>query len=161
MTNKLTVAGVVVAVIIALLSLCIALAGKAPAAGGVTNYDEVDASALRIGGTNSTRMGLLKFGTCSLIASSFTVAASTTVAMDCAITGVVPTDGVFAQFATSTVGGTNFGGWQIRGASASSTAGFATISVVNGLGTSAVIPASIASTTKFIVLRSSSSVPGL
>lgn len=159
MTNKLTVTGVVVAVVIALLSLCIAVAGKAPAAGGITNYDELDASALRIGGTNSTRLGLLKFGTCSLIAPSFTVAASTTVAMDCAITGVVPTDGVFAQFATSTQIGQ--GGWAVRGASASSTPGFITLSVVNSTGASNLIPASIASTTKFIVLRGSSSVPGL
>lgn len=127
--------------------------------GGVTNYDEVDASALKVGGSMGTRMSGLAFGICSLIAPSYTVAATTTVAMDCAITGVVPTDGAFAQFATSTqIGG---GGWSIRGASASSTAGFITMSVVNGTGASNVIPASIASTTKYIILRSQSTVPGL
>lgn len=127
--------------------------------GGVTNYDEVDTSALRVGGTNSTRLGLLSFGTCSLIAGSYTVAATTTVAMDCAITGIVATDGFFAQFATSSQ--SLAGGWSVRGASASSTAGFATISVVNGTGASSVIPASIASSTKYILLRQSSSIPGL
>lgn len=127
--------------------------------GGVTNYDEVDASALKVGGTMGTRMSGFAFGTCSLIASSYTVAATTTIGMDCAVTGVVPTDGVFAQFATSTQIGS--GGWQIRGASASSTAGFITMSVVNGTGASSLIPASIASTTKYIVLRSQATVPGL
>lgn len=150
---------------VALIAVAIIAAGgylfpKAAAGlfGGVTNYDEVDASALRIGGTNSTRLGLLTFGTCNLIASSYTVAATTTVAMDCAITGATPTDGIFGQFATSTQIGS--GGWSIRGASASSTAGFATFSVVNGTGASNVIPASIASTTKFILLRGSTTIPG-
>lgn len=154
------------AVVVAVVAVVIAIAsytgiGKSAShlLGGITNYDEVDADALRVGGSNSTRMGLLKFGTCSLIASSFTVAASSTVAMDCAITGVIATDGVFAQFATSSQA--TFGGWQIRGASASSTPGFATISVVNGTGASGIIPASIASSTKFIVLRTLSTIPGL
>lgn len=155
------IAGVVVAIVIALLSLGIAVTKGHPTAGGVTNYDEVDATALKVGGTNGTRLGLLSFGTCSLIASNYTVAASSTVPMDCAVTGVVSTDGVFAQFATSTIGPGIFGGWSIRGASASTTAGFVTISVVNGAGGSALIPASIASSTKFIVLRSRSGVPGL
>lgn len=127
--------------------------------GGVTNYDEVDTTALRVGGANSTRLGLLSFGTCSLISSNYTVAATTTVAMDCAITGVVSTDGVFAQFASSTAA--QYGGWSIRGASASTTAGYAVISLVNGTGASGLIPASIASTTKYIVLRARTSIPGL
>lgn len=163
MTSKVTIVGVVVAIVIALLAMGLALSASKSAAGvsfgGTTNYDEVDASALKIGGTNGTRLGLLSFGICQLIASTYTVAASTTIGMDCAITGVVPTDGVFAQFATSTQIG--IGGWSIRGASASSTAGFITVSVVNGTGASNTIPASLASTTKYIVLRSQSTVPGL
>lgn len=128
--------------------------------GGVTNYDEVDLSALKVGpSATATRLSDLQFGTCSLIAPSYTVAATTTVPMDCAITGVVATDGVFAQFASSTA--TTYGGWSIRGASASTTAGFVTISVVNGTGASGLIPASIASTTKYIILRTQSTVPGL
>lgn len=150
-------------IILALVAIVIAIGAvaykTAPSFGGITNYDEVDTTALRVGGTNSTRLGLLSFGTCSLIASNYTVAASSTVAMDCAITGIVSTDGFFAQFATSSA--TTFGGWSVRGASASSTAGFATISVVNGTGSSAIIPASIASTTKYINLRVTTTVPGL
>lgn len=154
--RNLWVAMIVVAIIAA---IGVFTPSVAQLLGGVTNYDEVDTTALRVGGTNSTRLGLLSFGTCSLIASSYTVSASSTVAMDCAITGAVSTDGFFAQFATSTA--TTFGGWSVRGASASSTAGFATISVVNGTGGSAVIPASIASSTKYILLRGRSTVPGL
>lgn len=101
-------------------------------------------------GVNPTNMSKFMFGTCPLIASNYTVAASTTVAMDCAITGVTSVDGVFGQFATSTQIGQ--GGWAIRGASASTTPGFITFSVVNSTGASNTIPASIASTTKYIVL---------
>lgn len=163
-TNWILGAGVVVAIVLSLLTLGIALSkpASAPGYGGVTNYDEVDAAALRVGtSSNSTRLGNLQFGTCSLIAPSYSVAASTTVPMDCAIAGVLSTDGVFAQFATSTA--TSYGGWQIRGAAASSTNGFITISVVNGTGSASasVIPASIASSTKYIILRSRSTVPGL
>lgn len=127
--------------------------------GGVTNYDEVDATALKIGGTNGTRLGPIMTGTCSLIMTSYSVSASTTIAADCAVTGVISTDGVFAQLATSTQIG--LGGWSVRGASASSTAGFITISLVNGTGATNIIPASLASTTKYIVLRGLSSAPGL
>lgn len=101
-------------------------------------------------GTNPTNLAKFLAGQCSLIASSYTVAASTTVPMDCAVKGEVNTDVPFAQFATSTQIGQ--GGWAIRGASASSTSGFITVSVVNSTGASGIIPASIASTTKYIVL---------
>lgn len=160
MDNKtLAWGGILIAIVIASAALFFAAQPAAPTASGVTNYDELDATAIKIGGTNGTRLGPIMTGICSLIAPSFTVSASSTVPMDCAITGVVPTDGVFAQFASSTAA--TFGGWSIRGASASSTAGFVTISVVNGSGGTGVIPASIASTTKYIVLRVRSTVPGL
>lgn len=99
-------------------------------------------------GINPTNIKTFLGGTCSLIASSFTVAASSTVAMDCAVTGVTPTDLVFGQLASSTQIG--LGGWSVRGASASSTPGFITFSIVNGTGASNIIPANLASTTKYI-----------
>lgn len=126
--------------------------------GGVTNYDEVDATAMKIGGANGSRLGPIIAGSCSLIAPSFTVAASTTVSMDCAVTGVVTGDTVFADFATSTVTGN---GWAVDGSSASTTSGFVTLRVTNWTGTSSVIPASIASTTDYLVLHPVTSVPGL
>lgn len=153
-----------IGIVLSIVALAVSIGGYfhvvVPSFGGITNYNELDADVLRIGGTSGTRLAYINTGTCSLIASSFTVAATTTQAMDCAITGVVSTDGVFAQFATSTTA-TAIGGWQIRGASASTTAGFITMSVVNGTGASAVIPASIASTTKYIILRGTTSATGL
>ncbi len=126
--------------------------------GGVTNYDEVDTTALKVGGANGSRIGPVITSTCSLIAASFTVTASTTAYMDCAVTGVVSGDGVFAQFATSSA---IFNGWSVASASASTTSGFLTIGVSNGTGANNVIPASVASSTKFIVLHPVTSVPGL
>lgn len=126
--------------------------------GGVTNYDEVDATALKIGGTNGSRIGLIAFGGCNLIASSFTVAASSSVPVDCAVSGVVTGDSVNAWFATSS---SNGAGWLVTQSSASTTAGFITLRIVNNTGASAVIPASLASTTKYFVLHPRSTVPGL
>lgn len=94
----------------------------------------------------------LNFGTCSLIASNYTVAASTSVAMDCAVTGAQSADKVFSNFATSSVSSAG-PGWEVVGASASSTAGYLTFRITNGTGASAIIPASIASTTPFIDMR--------
>ena len=101
-------------------------------------------------GQRGTQLAQVLKGTCALRAPSFTVAASTTVAMDCAVTGVLSSDTVFAQFATSSVVGN---GWLISGANASSTSGFITMRVENRVGASAVIPASVASTTKYLILR--------
>lgn len=89
-------------------------------------------------------------GTCSLIANNYTLAASSSIAMDCAITGILPGDILFGQFATSSANGA---GWLITQASASSTAGFGTFRVVNNTGASALIPASVASTTSYFVSR--------
>lgn len=158
--KKLWIAVVVVAIIAVIGVFSPASHAVSKFLGGVTNYDEVDSSAIKVGpAAMATRLSGLAFGVCNLIATNYTVAASSTVPMDCALTGVVPTDGVFAQFASSTA--TSFGGWSVRGASASSTAGFITISVVNGTGGAALIPQSIASTTKYIILRTQSTVPGL
>lgn len=104
-------------------------------------------------GTNGTNIGNVNFQTCSLILASYTLAASSTVTADCAVTGAQTGDVVFAQFATTTPGAGTGAGWLITGASASTTAGFDTLSVINNTGTSAVIPASVASTTKVLNIR--------
>lgn len=153
------VALVAVAIIaVAALGIVLTSNSSSPSFGGVTNYDEVDATAIKVGGTNGTRIGLFAVGQCSLIAPSFTFAASTSVAVDCAVNGVQTGDIVDANFATSSAVGA---GWLVTGASASSTSGFITLRVVNNTGASAVIPASIASTTDYTVLRPRSTVPGL
>ncbi len=128
--------------------------------GGVTNYDEVDATAIKIGGTSGSRIGPIISSTCSLIATSYSVAATTTVAMDCAVTGVVSGDIVFAQFATTTpaAGGNS---WVVAQASASSTSGFITLNVANWTGKTTMMPASVASSTQYLVIHPVTSVPGL
>lgn len=160
MTNKsLTVALIAVA-IIAIAGVFTPLKTTVQNAfGGVTNYDEVDATALKIGGSSGSRVGPIISTTCSLIMPSFSVTASTSQTADCAVTGVVTGDVVFAQFATSTPS-TN-GGWVVTQASASTTAGFITLNFENHTGATNVIPASVASTTKFLVLHPVSTVPGL
>lgn len=103
-------------------------------------------------GANGTDVSQLQKGTCSLIMPSFSLVASTSVTADCAITGVTSTDVVFAQFATTTAN-TNGPGWLVVGANASTTAGFITLSISNLTGATAIIPASVASTTKYLILR--------
>lgn len=147
--------GILIAIVIAIGSWFVHTAPDGSVSFGNTTPGTRFPHGISIGnpavlGTNPTNLAKFMFGTCALISSNFTVPATSTVPMDCAITGVASTDGVFAQFATSTA--TTYGGWQIRGASASTTAGFITISVVNGTGASATIPSGVASTTKYIIL---------
>jgi hypothetical protein len=107
------------------------------------------AGALTLG-ASGTSIAQLQKGTGSLIMSSYTVAPTSTVAADIAISGIQPGDLVFATFATSSA---VFGGWEVVSASASSTAGYATLRIVNDTGASAVIPASIASSTPYLIVR--------
>lgn len=104
-------------------------------------------------GTNGTNIGNVNFQTCSLILTSYTITASSTVTADCAVTGAQTGDVVFAQFATTTPGSGTGAGWLITGASASTTAGFDTLSIVNNTGANLLIPASVASTTKVLNIR--------
>lgn len=125
-----------------------------------TNFGKLGTAQLKVG-TNcdngnkyssctATAINGLNWGTCSLIGDVYSVNASTTKAFDCAVTGAVSTDVVLAGFATSTAAGQ---GWRVTGASASTTAGFDTFTIANESGVTAVIPASLASTTKYINLR--------
>lgn len=127
--------------------------------GGTTNYDTVSASSLIVGAgcnnfgascTGSTVAQMVK-GTGSLIMPNYvSLVASSTLAADIAVTGVQSGDLVFAQFATSTAAGA---GWDIVGVSASTTSGFITLRIINNTGTTATIPASIASTTQYWIVR--------
>lgn len=152
---------------VALIAVAIiALAGwfyptaKQAVLSGVTNYDEVDATAIKIGGTNGSRVGPIIIGTCALLPANYSFAATTSVSVDCAVTGVVTGDVVFAQFATTT-SANGSAGWNIVGASASTTSGFITLNVTNNTGTTAFIPGSVGSTTKYQVYHPLTSVPGL
>lgn len=165
MTNKsLTVALIAVA-IIAVIGVFTPLKTTIQNAfGGVTSYDEVDATALKIGGANGSRVGPiialngLTSSTCAMTGTGGTFAASTTLAFSCPVTGVVAGDVVFASAASTT--NTGSGGWIIKGAVASSTAGSIEVYMVNFTGGTAAVPLAIASSTNLIILHPVTSVPG-
>lgn len=102
-------------------------------------------------GTGGNAVANLAWSNCALIAPSYTVAASTTVPMDCALSGAVSGDFVLASFGSTTI--PIAGGWRIVGASASTTSGYDTLQVRNETGASAVIPSVIASSTRVLNLR--------
>lgn len=136
--------------------------------GGVTNYDEVDATAMKIGGSSGSRIGPIIEGSCTAIAgtANATVVASTTTIFDCAVTGVVSGDTVFASFATTTLSSPLWGAtssqWDIVHAAASTTSGFITLTAFNMTGGTASLSASgIASTTSYRISHPVSTVPGL
>ncbi len=137
--------------------------------GGVTNYDEVDATAIKVGGSNGSRVGPIISTTCSLIGLDAPAqAASTTKPYDCAVTGVVSGDTVFFAEATTTAtyGAAN-APFRIVSAKASTTAGYVTFGVFNALGASQVIgniggiQTGFGSSTQVLVLHPVTSVPGL
>ncbi len=100
-------------------------------------------------GVAPTNFAKILAGNGVLIMSSFTVAASSSVAADIAVTGAISTDLVFSQFATSSANGA---GWLVTQASASSTPGFVTLRIVNNTGASAVLPSSLGSSTPYLIL---------
>jgi hypothetical protein len=123
---------------------------------GATSYPAYEALQKWFGGgiavgTAPTSIKGINWSNCQLIASTYTVAASTTVAMDCAQTGATPNDAVLVQFGTSTI--PVAGSWRIVGASPSSTPGYDTLQVRNDTGASAVIPSQLASSTSVLNIR--------
>lgn len=155
-SKGLIVAGI--ALVIAVIALFTPAVHQARLAsvGGLTNYDTVGASGLQIGvGCNNSYSScagslvssILK-GTGSIIGNR-SVTASTTAAFDIAVTGALSGDACFAMAASTTQA---YIGWDIIGCSASTTAGFITISVYNP-GAAAVVPYPIASSTSYVVIR--------
>lgn len=84
-----------------------------------------NSSTYTFGSSGSPLTQIIK-GTCNLVGG--TVAATSSAPADCAVTGVVDGDLVFAQLATSTAGGA------ITGARASTTAGYITVRLMNLAG---------------------------
>lgn len=103
-------------------------------------------------GSSGTALSQLQKGTCTLIGATSGIVASTSIAVDCAVSGVVTGDTVFAQFATSSPSTGGFG-WLVTRASASTTSGFITLNITNGTGATANLPASLGSSTKYLILR--------
>lgn len=126
--------------------------------GGVTNYDEVDATAIKIGGSNGSRIGPIISGTCSLV-SDTSIAATSTGTGTCAVTGAVAGDIVFVSLATTT---TKIAAqWAIVGTVA--TTDSVTVRLLNQTGTAAVPSATngLGSSTQYYLVHPVTSVPGL
>lgn len=126
--------------------------------GGVTNYDEVDATAIKIGGSTATRVGPIIVGTCNLT-SNTSISATTTGTGTCATTGSLAGDIVIVSLATTTtkqaadfvVNGTVAGTDTTTVRLFNLTGGNAVPAATNGFGSS----------TQYQVYRVVTSVPGL
>lgn len=112
--------------------------------------------------SSPTNLALILSGTCVGIVgpgATAQVVASTTGVFDCVIPGIIPGDTVDFSFATSTLSSPQWGAtssnWEVQGGSASTTAGFGTVRVVNQTGGNAALSGSgIASSTSYQVFRS-------
>src|SRR3990167_10164196 len=76
--------------------------------------------------TTVTRITGLIAGTCNLIGSDAVLAATTSKAYDCSVTGLTNQYKILAQLASTTVATTTSIGWEIMSADASTTDGYAT-----------------------------------
>lgn len=87
-------------------------------------------------GANGAIFSEFKAATCDLIGTNASQLASTSVAYDCAVTGVASGDVIMAQLASSTpaVGQ----GWSIKASRASTTAGYVTVLLSNETGANKV-----------------------
>ena len=101
-------------------------------------------------GNRATVLEKVTAGTGSLIYSNSSVTATTTKAFDIAVTGVTVNDNVFVQAATTTA---IYLGWDIIGASASTTSGYITLIIANNTGGTANVPRNIASSTNYLIIR--------
>lgn len=101
--------------------------------GGTSNFDAItltDGFTLGSGGTSVSKF--IAPANCTIIANANTITASTTKDVDCAVTGLVSTDSVFAV-ATTSVSSSQLG-LEIIASRASTTAGYATLTLSNGTG---------------------------
>jgi len=116
---------------------------NASLAGGTTNFDTLALTGLQLGSSGTSLAQIVK-GTCNLVGG--TIAATSTGVADCAVTGVVDGDLVFASLATSSAQAA------IAGARASSTSGFITVKVMNLSGVSKDITA-FGTSTAYLIVR--------
>lgn len=101
-------------------------------AGSLTSTGLTTTGTLLVGTGGTTVSHVVAPANCTIIANSTTIAASSTKDVDCAITGLLATDmiEVVATTTTSSV----FQGITILSQHASTTAGYATLTLFNGTG---------------------------
>ncbi len=130
---------------------------------GVTTLVNASTTRVSIGSSGTTVSQLIKGNCTSFTANTLALgdgiahAASTTKAYDCAVTGVVSGDTVFAQFATTTSqsAGSLFtqAVWSIVGAKASTTSGYITLLVWNNGPSAVPSTLGVGSSTNYLIIR--------
>lgn len=129
-----------------------ALSNLASSVGGITTGTAFQ-HGIQVGGAGGTAVGTpatnlanLVANSCNLIGTDSSQAASSTIAYDCAVTGVTSSFKTLAQLASSTiVGGQSY--WEIVGSKASTTAGYVTVLLRNGGGAATPSVTSVGSST--------------
>lgn len=145
MTNSKLTIGLVIAILIAVIALFTPVASKVtPKLGQILDTFTGDyfnaTTAFQLNGVNvltSTSGTGFVSGSCNLIGTDVSQAASSTAAYDCAISGVTSSHKAVAQLKRATAFGTNIG-WTIHASQASTTAGYVTVILGNWSGTAAV-----------------------
>lgn len=162
--NKLSIVALLVAIVA--LGAYFVHPSAAVKLGGVTNYDEVDATAIKIGGANGSRVGPIIATTCNLSQSSAgSHAATTSKEYFCAVTGVVANDYINVILPVGAGNNPNgagsiFGGFVVNGAYATTT-GVIGVNIANMTGAAtSTFPQATTSVT-VLVQHPLSSVPGL
>lgn len=104
-------------------------------------------------GSSGTAISKVLTGTCTLLAN-FSIAATSTRDVDCAVTGVVEGDKVFLSLSTTTGNGIA-SQYSIVGTHASTTSGFVTAKLLNLTGTAATpaATANFGSSTQYYIVR--------
>lgn len=132
--SKNIISSIVASLVVAVIVCALFLTGNGgKSAGGTFNTIKqefndgfiVNSGTATFGSSGSALTQIIK-GTCNLVGG--TIAATSSAAADCAVTGVQSGDLVFATLATSTAGGV------ITGARASSTSGYITVRLLNLAG---------------------------
>jgi hypothetical protein len=100
-------------------------------------------------GSGGTNISKILSGTCDLFSSGDTIAATSSVIASCAATGVAAGDKVFVNLATSTAGVAD--NWAIVGASASSSANFIAVQLLNLSGGASQTTKAGTSTQYFVI----------
>jgi hypothetical protein len=128
--NKNIVIGVLALIVLGLGALTFVRDTSLGSSTGPQHYSrETFLQGLQIAQTG-TEIAHAGFAACNLIGTDSSLAASTTAAYDCAITGITSTDKVIALLASTTPRGGS-SSWEITAAKASTTAGYATVLLTN------------------------------
>ncbi len=159
-----------VALVIAIVALFTptgrgAVQSAAHALGGITNYDSITitpttySEGLKVGTSSPSTVNNFIKGTCTIQSTANTIAASSTVNASCqaattgaltALSGIVNGDLIFLQQPTTTP--TTFGGL-VFVASASSTAGFIHMKIINNTGDTFTWTSTASSSIPYIAIR--------